>query len=256
MRYAEQFLGWIAPVNAEFFKNKLVLEAGCGKGRHTQLASRWGAKEVIAVDLSSAVETAFAATRDLDNVHIIQADIFRLPLRSVFDYAFSVGVLHHLPDPHEGFISLASKVKPGGYISAWVYGAENNGWITRLISPVRERLTSRINRRALLQLSKIPAAVVYALTKLVYGPLNRSSLGSRFARRLFYNDYMSSIASFGWREQHSIVFDHLVAPTAFYISREEFDRWWDDLGADQVVIGWHHKNSWRGFGKVSATTPS
>src|SRR6266550_5158860 len=94
IRYAEQFLGWIAPVNAEFFKDKLVLEAGCGKGRHTQLASRWGAKEVIAVDLSSAVETAFAATRDLDNVHIIQADIFRLPLRPVFDYAFSVGVLH------------------------------------------------------------------------------------------------------------------------------------------------------------------
>ncbi|HEY6121463.1 MAG TPA: hypothetical protein VIV66_16000, partial [Pyrinomonadaceae bacterium] len=52
------------------------------------------------------------------------------------------------------------------------------------------------------------------------------------------------------REQHSIVFDHLVAPTAFYISRDEFDHWWNDLGADKVVIGWHHKNSWRGFGKV------
>jgi len=249
-KYAEQFLGWIAPVNPEFFKDKLVLEAGCGKGRHTQLASRWGAREVIGVDLSGAVETAFAATRALANVHIIQADIFHLPLRPVFDYAFAVGVLHHLPDPRKGFISLASKVIPGGHISAWVYGAENNGWITRWISPLRERLTSRIDRRALLHLSKVPTAVMYALTKLIYGPLNRTSLGSRLARRLFYNDYLSSIAPFGWREQHSIVFDHLVAPTAFYISRDEFDHWWNDLGADKVVIGWHHKNSWRGFGKV------
>lgn len=249
-KYAEQFLGWIAPVNPEFFKDKLVLEAGCGKGRHTQLASRWGAKEVIGVDLSGAVETAFAATRALANVHIIQADIFHMPLRPVFDYAFAVGVLHHLPDPRQGFISLASKVIPGGHISAWVYGAENNGWITRWISPLREKLTSRIDRRALLHLSKAPTAVVYALTKLVYGPLNRSSFGSRLARRLFYNDYLNSIAPFGWREQHSIVFDHLVAPTAFYISRDEFDHWWNDLGADKVVIGWHHKNSWRGFGKV------
>src|SRR5213075_2438135 len=37
-RYAEQFLGWIAPVRPEFFAGKVVLEGGCGKGRHTQLA--------------------------------------------------------------------------------------------------------------------------------------------------------------------------------------------------------------------------
>jgi uncharacterized protein YbaR (Trm112 family) len=72
-RYAEQFLGWIAPVTPEFFRNKIVLEGGCGKGRHTQLAARWGAREVIGIDLSAAVETAFAATRSLPNAHIIQA---------------------------------------------------------------------------------------------------------------------------------------------------------------------------------------
>ncbi len=41
-RYAEQFLGWIAPVTPEFFRDKVVLEGGCGKGRHTQLAARMG----------------------------------------------------------------------------------------------------------------------------------------------------------------------------------------------------------------------
>ena len=40
-----------------------------------------------------------------------------LPLARKFDYAFSVGVLHHLPDPRGGFLSLASKVKPGGHLS-------------------------------------------------------------------------------------------------------------------------------------------
>src|SRR5712691_8055906 len=68
--YADQFLGWIAPVRPEFFQGKVVLEGGCGKGRHTQLAAQWGAREVIGVDLSDAVETAFAATRDLENAHI------------------------------------------------------------------------------------------------------------------------------------------------------------------------------------------
>jgi len=247
-RYAEQFLGWIAPVTAEFFRDKVVLEGGCGKGRHTQLAAGWGARDVIGVDLSSAVETAFAATRSLPNAHIVQADIYRLPLARKFDYAFSVGVLHHLPDPRGGFVSLAGKVKPGGHISAWIYGAENNEWITRWVNPVRERLTSRIDQRALLQISKIPTACLFLATKLVYGPLNRN--GSSLAQHLFYNDYLAAIAPFGWREQHTIVFDHLLAPTAFYISRAEFEEWWRDIDARDVTISWHNKNSWRGFGEV------
>lgn len=248
-RYAEQFLGWIAPVTPEFFRDKVVLEGGCGKGRHTQLAARWGARDVIGIDLSVAVETAFAATRSLPNAHIIQADIYHLPLARKFDYAFSVGVLHHLPHPRGGFQSLAAKVKPGGHVSAWIYGAENNEWITRFVNPVREKITSRMDQRALLQLSKVPAACVYAATKLVYGPLNRS--GSSLAKYLFYNDYLNAISNFGWREQHTIVFDHLVAPTAFYISREEFETWWRDIDARDVEISWHNKNSWRGLGRVS-----
>lgn len=248
-KYAEQFLGWIAPVRPDFFKDKVVLEGGCGKGRHTELATRWGAHEVIGVDLSDAVESAFVATREFENAHIVQADICHLPLRKLFDYAFSVGVLHHLPVPRAGFLSLASKVKSDGHLSAWVYGAENNEWIARLISPLRERITSRLDRRALLHLSKLPAAFLFLATKLVYGPLNQIAGGS-VAQHLFYNDYLKAISTFGWREQHTIVFDHLVASTAFYISREEFEQWWRDLGAKDVIIGWHNRNSWRGFGRI------
>jgi SAM-dependent methyltransferase len=250
-RYAEQFLGWIAPVKAEFFKDKVVLEGGCGKGRHTQLASRWGARDIIGIDLSAAVESAFAATRGIENAHIVQADIYHLPFARVFDYAFSVGVLHHLPDPRGGFLSLASKVKPGGHLSAWVYGAENNEWITRWVNPVRKRLTSRISPRALLHLSKLPAAALFAATKLVYGPLNRRTGGTALARHLFYNDYLNAISAFGWREQHTIVFDHLVAPTAHYITRDEFESWWRDIKASDAIVEWHNKNSWRGFGRLT-----
>ncbi|MDT7602085.1 MAG: hypothetical protein QOF61_82, partial [Acidobacteriota bacterium] len=211
----------------------------------------WGAREVVGVDLSDAVEVAYAATRDLANAHIVQADIYQLPLkRRAFDYAFSVGVLHHLPRPRAGFVALSKLVKDGGYLSAWVYGAENNEWLTRYVSPVRERLTSRMSRNALLHLSKLPTAAMYAATKLVYAPLNRRPSTQALARRLFYNDYLSHVARFGWREQHTIVFDHLVAPTAFYVARAEFEQWWRDVGATEVVIGWHNRNSWRGFGKI------
>ena len=248
-RYEQQFLDWIAPVQPEFFAEKIVLEGGCGKGRHTRRVAGWGVKDVVAVDLSDAVEVAFAATRGIPNAHVIQADIYHLPLRRVFDYAFSVGVLHHLPNPRAGFNSLVSKVKPGGHASAWVYGAENNAWIVRFVDPVR-RTTSRMNHRLLFHAAKVPAAVMYAATKLIYRPLNRTRLGAKLAQHLFYNDYLNYISRFNWRDQHLIVIDHLVAPTAFYLSREEFEEWWRDVGATDVVIGWHNRNSWRGFGRM------
>ncbi len=248
-KYDEQFLGWLQPVKPDFFRDKIVLEGGCGKGRHTKLAAEWNAKDVVGIDLGDGVESAFALTRNLPNAHIIQCDIFKLPLKKTFDYAFSVGVLHHTPDPKQAFISLASKVKSGGNISAWVYGAENNEWITRYVNPVRESFTSQISQPMLYQLSKLPTLGVFLSTKLVYRPLN--AIAKPVANKLFYNEYLNHLGTFGWREQHNIVFDHLVAPTAFYISKTEFDDWWREIGAEDVEITWHNENSWCGFGKIA-----
>jgi len=88
------------------------------------------------------------------------------------------------------------------------------------------------------------------VTKLIYRPLNKTPGGAAIAQHLFYNDYLNSISEFGWREQHTIVFDHLVAPTAHYISREEFMEWWDSIGVHSPTITWHNKNSWCGFGQL------
>jgi SAM-dependent methyltransferase len=248
-KYAEQFLGWLQPVEKDFFKGKIVLEGGCGKGRHTTLAADWGAAEVVGIDLSAAVETAFQVTKDLPNAHVLQADILKLPLKKVFDYAFSVGVLHHTPDPKKAFVSLASKVKRSGHVSAWIYGAENNEWITRYVNPIRESFTSKMGQPTLYQLSKLPTLSVFLASKLLYRPLNKTA--KPLANKLFYNDYLNHLGTFGWREQHNIVFDHLVAPTAFYISKTEFEDWWKQINAEKVEIIWHNKNSWCGFGQIS-----
>lgn len=242
--HEKQFLDWIAPVTPGFVSGKTVIEGGCGKGRHTRLIGEWGAKAIVGVDLSVAVEAAYRNTRDLPNVHIIQADIYQLPLKPEFDYAFSVGVLHHLPNPREGFASLVKHVRPGGAISAWVYGLENNGWIVNFVNPLREHITSKLPMRALYVLSYLPTAILWLALKLVYQPLGKTGL----KQFLFYGDYLGYIARFPFREIHNIVHDHLTAPVAFYISREEFDDWFNEAQAQRIEIHWHNSNSWRGLG--------
>jgi SAM-dependent methyltransferase len=250
--HEEQFLDWIAPVTRDFVRDKVVLEGGCGKGRHTRLIGQWGARDVIGIDLSVAVEAAYRNTKDLPNTHVIQADIYRLPLKRRFDYAFSVGVLHHLPDPRGGFDSLVKHVKPGGAISAWVYGRENNGWIVNIVNPLREHFTSKLPPRLLYFISYVPAVILYAALKLVYAPLAQTGL----KRFLFYADYLSYIAQFPFVEIHNIVHDHLTAPVAFYIRREEFAGWFAEKGIERAEIHWHNRNSWRGLARVQSSGSS
>jgi SAM-dependent methyltransferase/uncharacterized protein YbaR (Trm112 family) len=241
--HEKQFLDWIAPITPDFVRGKVVLEGGCGKGRHTRLVGQWGARQIIGVDFSQAVEVAFRHTRDLPNVHIIQADIYKLPLKQTFDYAFSVGVLHHLPDPQAGFTALVSRLKAGGTISTWVYGRENNSWIIKFVNPLRIYLTSKLPPRVLYYLSYLPSGFLYLLLRTIYLPLRET----RLAPYLFYGDYLGYISPFPFKEIHNIVHDHLTAPIAFYVSREEFGQWFEMEQTERAQIHWHNRNSWRGM---------
>jgi SAM-dependent methyltransferase len=245
-RYRAQFLDWIRPVSQEFFRGKTVLEGGCGKGRHTALAAEFGASDVVAIDLSEAAEVAYANTGQHPAVHIVQADLNHPPVRQAFDYAFSVGVLHHLPEPERGFQALVSRIKPGGHISAWVYGREGNGWIVHLVSPVRENVTARLPHQLLRPVANVATVPLFLAARLLYSP----TAGTAIGRRLPYGDYIRYIAPLPFREHRTIVFDHLVAPVAFYLRRDEFAAWFDRAGLDDIRIEHHNANSWRGFARV------
>ncbi len=244
--YEKQFLGWISPNTEEVFKGKVVLEGGCGKGRHSALVSKWGAKDVLAIDLGSAVEAAYRNTAQYENVHVIQADLFHLPVaQQSVDVAFSVGVLHHTPEPETCFQQLVQAIKPGGRVMAWVYGRENNGWIVHGVNPVREAITSKLPFKAVYELSKVPAAMILGVGRGVYQPLSKGPL-KPLGERLFYQAYINHISRFPFDEIHSIVHDHLIPPIAHYIEGPAFKEWFSRAGLSEVTVGWHNQNSWRG----------
>lgn len=240
----EVFLDFVAPVQPDYFAGKVVLDGGCGLGRFTRLAADFGARVVVGVDLSSAVDAAFAATRHLENAVIVQADLFNLPFNVCFDYAFSVGVLHHTPDPRAAFAALVRHVRPKGGISAWVYGREGNDWILRFLDPIR-RWTSKLPRPFLLALAYAVAAPIHVMIRVVYQPARHIRV---LRERLFYFDYFMFVSQFGYRELAYIVFDHAVPQLAFYIARDEFVEWFKANALRDVRITSRSGNSWRGFG--------
>ena len=171
--WEENFLDIAQPLVPENFLGQIVLDAGCGFGRHAFFAARYGA-EVVALDSSAdAIETTRRNTEKLSNVHVVQGDIYRPPFRDgIFDLTYSFGVLHHLDAPRDAFKVLTRTLKPGGRLSLFVYGprqgatAAANGalrGVTTELSPEKLEMVSRGIARGLRVFSHTPYRLLRGL---------------------------------------------------------------------------------------------
>ena len=220
-------------LRSEFFQGKVGLDAGCGFGRHLFYAASFGA-EVVGMDLSSAVDQAFRHVKDLSNAHIVQGDIYHPPFRKeAFDLIYSIGVLHHLPDPEGGFRALLPFLKPGGSVLIWVY-SRSRRWTNTALEAVR-LFTSRLPFRALKALSFLGAAVDWAFFIGPYkAAVKRRALqplaeALTFPRVKLYARYPFQVSYADW-------FDRLSAPIRFYFDEEDLLRWAERARLQHVRI--------------------
>ena len=235
---------FVAPLGQADFEGAVVMEAGCGTGRWAIAAARWGARDVLAVDFSDAVEATHDNARGLHNVHVIQADLHQLPLRrggaGQVDLAVSIGVLHHLEAPARGLRALTEITRPGGTVFSWVYAAEGNEWLARYVDPVRSGITSRLPLPVVSGLALVVTAALHPLAKLAARGRSRA---------IPYRPYLEWLAAMPRSHTHAVVHDHLAAPLARYVTRGEFERWFRESGLGELRIFHRNANSWSGVAR-------
>jgi SAM-dependent methyltransferase len=106
-----------------------ILEAGSGSGRFTTEALKTDAM-VVSFDYSNAVEANYASNGQSNNLLIIQASIFEIPLeKGFYDKIFCFGVLQHTPDPKAAFMCLPDYLKPGGKLASDIYLKSLTKWL-------------------------------------------------------------------------------------------------------------------------------
>lgn len=147
----------------EELRGAWVLDAGCGMGRFVEVALQAGAR-VVGMDLSFAVDAAAANLRRFPNAHWVQADLFAPPFRDgAFDFVYSLGVLHHTPEPRRAFEGLVRLVRPGGRISITLYSGYNTVYVRS--TNAWRRLTTRLPMPVLYGMSHL-AVPYYHLCRL------------------------------------------------------------------------------------------
>ncbi len=245
-KFEGDFLNYIYPVQRDFFRGKIGVDIGCGFGRHIYYAAKLGA-EMVGIDFSQAIDSSYANTRELSNVHLIQADIYNLPLKTdYFDFVYSIGVLHHLPEPEKGFNAILPLIKPDGHVSIWMY-SKSRPIVNFAIESAR-LITKRIPHNILYFICIILSFLEWVCLIMPYRLLHKIPvIGAFFDKIMFkrikiYSSYPFSVLSADW-------FDRLSAPIRYYYSQDELRDWFKRAGLNLINISPTGMYGWRVFGQ-------
>jgi SAM-dependent methyltransferase len=215
----------------EDFLGRLVLDAGCGFGRHAFFAGRYGA-EVVAMDSSAdAVTAAFRNTSSANRVHVVQADVYRPPFREdCFDLVYSFGVLHHLERPVEAFRVFGEVVRAGGRVSVWVYGPRQG--LTLAASQMLRGVTTTMDASSLESLSAGIARGLRVFSHTPYRFLRHVPVAGGVVSHLPVHDHHQ------WPFDVVVadVFDRLRFPVHRWFKGEDLERMYADDGYADVVV--------------------
>jgi SAM-dependent methyltransferase len=115
-------------------KNTIAADFGCGSGRWTKyIAPR--VKQIAAIDPSDAIFAADELLAGTSNAELFKGSISNLPFPdNYFDFGFSLGVLHHIPDTNQALKDCVKKIKPGGYFLVYLYyDFEDRGFLFKAL---------------------------------------------------------------------------------------------------------------------------
>ena len=147
-------------------KNPIGADIGCGSGRWAKIVAP-RVEKLILVDASE--EALFVAKKNLrgiTNVSFEHAPVDQLPFKdSTLDFAYSLGVLHHVPDTLEAIKSIASKLKDDAPLLVYLYYSfDNRSILYRLLwrsSDIFRMIISRLPHSIRYLVSQIIALTIY-----------------------------------------------------------------------------------------------
>ena len=217
----------ILPENSQGF------DLGCGSGRWAKLVvSRVG--HLHCIDPSNAIDVARKNLSNSDNCSFHRKGVDEIPFDdNSMDFAYSLGVLHHIPDTAAGIKSCVKKIKKGAPFLVYLYYAFDNQpiWfraIWRVSDVFRRGISIMPFFLKFVSSQVIAATVYYPLAKLsrfveILGGKVHSFPLSSYRFKSFYTMRTDALDRFGTRLEHRY-------------SKVQIQKMMEDAGLGKIVF--------------------
>src|SRR5262245_32953935 len=168
-------------------------DIGCGTGRWAMMAASRAA-HLHLIDVSpEALAIARENLAGCRNVSFHESSVAEIPLadRSL-DFAFSLGVLHHVPDTPSAIDAIAGKLQPGAPFLIYLYYAFDKRplWYRTVwrASNLARVIVSRLPHRLRIVVSETIAATIYWPLARLAGLLRRFGIKCESLPLAWYAD--------------------------------------------------------------------
>ncbi len=218
-------------MDKESISGKKIADVGAGTGRFVKMFHELGAKYILALEPSSAIEVLKENTRHLENVEYLQTTADRLHADN-FDLVFCIGVLQFIPEPVCALKAMGRALSPNGRLFLWVYGQENNRAYLSLVRPLR------------LITARLPHPVLAALSSLLLPPADLYSFFCRYISlplAEYMRNYFSRLDKYS---RKLIIYDQLNPQIAHYYRKEDLQELLEKSGFGDIQMYHRLGYSW------------
>ena len=121
--YTLNMLKKITEFDKDALKKKLIIEIGCGSGRFLDCIAKLDST-IVGIDNSNSIDVTAENLKfiEKDKILLIQCDAMNMPFKkNIFDFAYSIGVLHHTPSPIKCIDEIYKILKEDGNFALSVY---------------------------------------------------------------------------------------------------------------------------------------
>ena len=223
----------VNPFDLNLVKNKIICEIGVGSGRILKNLIKLSPKRIYAIEPSEAIEVAKKNNKNSE-VEILYKKIpgQMINFEDEIDYIFSLGVIHHIPEPEIVCKKIYVSLKPKGKFIIWLYGREGNELYLFIFNNLRKII------------KYMPYKILNLFSIFLNLFLSVYIFSCKYLNLPLKNYMINVLKKCSFEKRKYIIFDQLNPSYSKYYTKNEVETLLTKSGFQKFEIINRHQYSW------------